>query len=382
MEYENHLYNNIVDTRVFIVGRNNKKINKIKNILENEYFECNTITWNEIQRNVEGVYVFCDPPKGNYEKQLYQSLINENNYIISLFRINNTRKEIQNHLLYLPAMNNLYIIKNIIKWIITQKDQEIKLKKFREELQNRREEWISELALANELQKSLLPRNISKDLPINFTHRYLPHAYIGGDFFDIIRFDNNRIGIIIADVSGHGAAAAFITAMLKSSLDHFPLEKLSPAQLLSQLNDEFFDHIREHYITAFYSIIDTENMNCTYCNAGHPKQLLIHNNGKMEELKASGFFIGMFKNIVFEDRITPLYPGDRLIFFTDGIIGVRNTKDELFGLKTLKRHIKKGKDDNITSLSNNIIDNVIMHMKENRFPDDITLLIAEMIEDI
>lgn len=382
MELDSHSYDTLYTSPVFLIGNNKRKVARLSKELKKEPLECQIVHWNDIRIGNKGVYVLCTPPKKDNEKKLFKMLIDENTCIISLFKTNNGYNRIYEHILCLPAVNDTNIIKNIILWTLFQKSQELKLKRFREELHNRTKEWISELALANELQKSLLPREISNDLPINFAHRYLPHAYIGGDFFDIIRFDEKKVGIIIADVSGHGTAAAFITAMFKSALVHFAPKEHSPARLLSRLNDEFYEHIREHYITAFYTIIDIEEMSCTYCNAGHPRQLLIHNNGKMEELETSGFFIGMFKNIIFEDRFIELFPGDRLIFFTDGVIEVKNNKDEPFGLKKLKKYIKNGLNDNIIHLSNQIIDKVIMHMKENLLPDDLTLLIAEMIEDI
>jgi serine phosphatase RsbU (regulator of sigma subunit) len=382
MEINSCFYKTPHTAPVFLIGENKRKAHKLSRELEKEALKCLTVHWNDIQVRSEGIYVLCTPPRKKHEKQLYNKLIDENKYIISLFKIHNGRKKFYDHVLCIPAVNDTNILKNIILWTLSRKTQELRLKQFREELRNRTKEWISEIALANELQKSLLPRNISGDLPINFAHRYLPHAYIGGDFFDIIRFDEKRVGIIIADVSGHGTAAAFITAMFKSALLHFAEKEDSPARLLLRLNDEFNDHIRGHYITAFYAMINIENMSCTYCNAGHPRQLLIHSNGRIEELKPSGFFIGMFKDIMFEDRVITLVPGDRLIFFTDGVIEVKNNHDEPFGLKNLKKYIKRGINETIIHLSNQIIDKVIMHMKDNRLPDDLTLLIAEMIEDI
>ena len=123
-------------------------------------------------------------------------------------------------------------------------------------------------------------------------------------------------------------------------------------------------------------------MICSYCNAGHPVQLLMHTNGHFDELKTSGFVIGMFTDIKFEDSVIPLVPGDRFIFYTDGVSGVKNENDERFGLNRLKKYIKEGINDDITCLSNEIINEVIFFIKGNRFPDDLTLLIAEMIEDI
>ncbi|MBN1696789.1 MAG: PP2C family protein-serine/threonine phosphatase [Spirochaetales bacterium] len=367
---------------VFLVGDNKKKQKKIRHVLEKSNIRCKEIPWNEINIEEDGLYLFISPPQNNKAFSLFNRLLKRENIIITLF--NNHRKGIpeNNHYLNLPRDTNAYILKAIVKWSLSQKIHTSRLKSANEQLNLRKQEIVTELTLASELQKSLLPKELPKDLPINFVHRYLPHTYIGGDFFDIIRIDQEHVGIIIADVSGHGVSAAFITAMFKSVFNHYAFSEYSPSSLLNKMNQEFVNNIKGHYITGFYAIIDTGRMKCTYCNAGHPRQLIFHRNGDIRELGSPGFFIGMFETTEFEDRIIDVYPGDRLFFFTDGIIEVIDADNLQFGKKNLIRLIREGKEEDIVNLSNKIITHVMMYMKENFFPDDITVLIAELMEDI
>lgn len=255
-----------------------------------------------------------------------------------------------------------------------------RLKTARDELDQKNKKIKEELALANIIQNSLLPRSFPSDVPLTFSHKYIPHEYIGGDFFEILPVDERHLGILIADVCGHGVASALITTMLKSVFQHAARGCLSSARVLTRLNAEFTDSIRtEHYITAFYSIIDTDNLTMSYSNAGHPRQILVGGSGKPELIGANGFFIGMFEQTAYEERTLQLHPGDRLINYTDGIIECPDHAGNHFGQDNLLRVVTDHADDDIESLSKNIIVDLIASMAHDRFPDDITLLVSEVI---
>ncbi len=261
--------------------------------------------------------------------------------------------------------------------------QALELKHTLEELEKKNRQIVEELSLASELQKSLLPKEFPSDLPLDFAHKYIPYAYIGGDFFDIVRLDKSKIGIIIADVSGHGVSSAFITTMFKSQFDIFGPKSLSPAETLANLNREFTSMIHtEHYITAFYSIIDTEKMVCTYCNAGHPNQLLFRDSGEVVELSTMGFFLGMFEGIEYENGTINLKSGDRILYNTDGIIETTNTEGEQFGKENIIKVMKDNKDNDLETVSNNLLSEIMMYMSDPTFQDDITILLTEVIETL
>jgi serine phosphatase RsbU (regulator of sigma subunit) len=251
------------------------------------------------------------------------------------------------------------------------------------ELSYRNKKFTEELTLASELQKSFLPKEYPADLPLDFAHKYMPCEYIGGDLFEIIRLDQHKLGIIIADVSGHGVAAALLTAMFKSAFHHFAEGCFSPETTLYNIHKEFLETIHtEHYITAFYTVIDTESMMCKFCSAGHPKQILQRKQGDVVELSTTGFFIGIFEDTKFEVEEVELYPGDRFFFYTDGIIECLNEYGKKFGKENLLRVIGQGVDNDIAMVSNNIISELMNYTAELRFSDDITLLITEIIESI
>ncbi|MBN1524286.1 MAG: serine/threonine-protein phosphatase [Spirochaetales bacterium] len=252
-----------------------------------------------------------------------------------------------------------------------------------EELDDKKQRMVEDLALASEVQKSFLPKSFPKSIPIDFTHKYIPHEYIGGDFFEIITIDDKHTGIIIADVSGHGVASALITAMFKSVFNHTAEHSFSPSEVLSKINTEFINTIRtEHYITAFYIIINTETFTATFSNAGHPVQLLVRQGGTIDTLKAQGFFIGMFEETVYENQKVYIAPGDRLILFTDGIIECQNTDAQSFGRQNLLQLLNDNRNMDIENLSKTIVSEVVAYMAENRFPDDVTLLIAERLPEL
>ena len=266
----------------------------------------------------------------------------------------------------------------------------VKLKKQAEQLQRtkklleeRNRSLNEELALASELQKSLLPREVPPNLPLTISHRYLPYLSVGGDFYDYQLLGDNKVGILIADASGHGVASAFLTAMMKSAFIHLAGKTDSPAELLHSINEEFCRTIRtDHYITAFYAVINTETMECTFSNAGHPLQILARKDGTQESLTAEGFFLGTFETTVYTEKTVALNPGDRLIFFTDGLLETVDADLEPYGRERISRIITENSDKDIENLSNEIISSLLSFMAGQSFQDDITFLAAEIIESL
>ncbi len=261
--------------------------------------------------------------------------------------------------------------------------QTTKLQNALEMLETRNTQMMEELTMASEFQKSLLPKEFPDDLPVNFVHKYIPYLQVGGDFFDIIKLDDDNIGFIITDVSGHGVASALITSMCKSAFDHYAPGNFSPADTLSQINNEFSKSIRtEHYLTGFYIIINTKTMECTYCNAGHPKQLLIRSNGEAVELSTMGFFIGMFEGTKYEDKKMVLESGDKICLFTDGVLEPENSEAVPFGRENIIKTINENSNANLQDISNSLVSNLINYMHEPTFQDDITILLIEIMESL
>lgn len=268
-------------------------------------------------------------------------------------------------------------------YIMNLQKQADELSEAKKMLERRNKEIMTELNLASEFQKSMLPKEFPNDLPLTFSHKYIPFLTVGGDFYDYILLDDHTIGLVISDASGHGVASAFLTAMFKSAFTHIAPNRYSPAEVLSLLNKEFCHTIHtDHYITAFYTIIDINTLECTYCNAGHPKQILYRNDHTFEELGTLGFFIGMFDKTEYEDKTAKLFPGDKLCLFTDGILETQDDSGEQFNRERIIEILNTFPDINPDDLSNLLILRLIEFMKGSSFNDDVTFFMTEVMESL
>ncbi|MFH2113012.1 MAG: PP2C family protein-serine/threonine phosphatase [Spirochaetota bacterium] len=258
-----------------------------------------------------------------------------------------------------------------------------RLKRDMEILEARTNEIIQEMNLAVELQKSLLPKSYPDMDLVGFTHRYIPLAMVGGDFFDIVKLSDDLVGVMISDVSGHGVAPAFITAMLKSSFDYLVSADTGPAQVMTRLNEEFSKIIdTDHYVTAFYAIFDFGTMSCRYCNAGHPPQLLAHTDGSFTEMGPDNPIIGMLDSFGYRDECVPFRNGDILCFYTDGVLEARAADGTLFGMEGIKRSVGKAFNGSLDNMADGMITDLIQYMKDPYFEDDITILLGQVIDSL
>jgi len=258
-----------------------------------------------------------------------------------------------------------------------------RLKKALDILELRNKEMVADLNLAVELQKSLLPKCYPDTHLVSFTHRYIPMAMVGGDFFDIVKLSDHEIGVMISDVSGHGVAPAFITALIKSSFDYLVQREKGPAAIISRLNEEFSKISEtEHFVTACYAVFNFDTMTCCYCNAGHPPQLLAHLDGTFRELEANNPIIGLLDDFEYEEATVPFEGGDTICFYTDGIIEARDGRDMLFGIEGVKQSMTSASAESLDGMADRLITDLIQFMKDPYFEDDITMLFGQVIETL
>jgi serine phosphatase RsbU (regulator of sigma subunit) len=263
------------------------------------------------------------------------------------------------------------------------KRQAHELRKTLEILEAHNRQMIQELNLAVELQKSLLPKSYPDTPSVAFTHRYIPLAMVGGDFFALASLGGDRVGILIADVSGHGVAPAFITAMIRSLFDYLHTREPSPAVVIRRINDEFAKFVNtDHFVTAFYGVFDFEAMKCTYCSAGHPPQLIIHRDGGVLKMEAEDPIIGMLEDHEYHDVTAPLASGDLLCFYTDGVQEARNAQDIMFGIQGITDTVIRNQDSDLETIADALITDLIQFMKDPVFEDDITILLGQVIESL
>jgi CheY-like chemotaxis protein len=151
----------------------------------------------------------------------------------------------------------------------------LKLRGISEQLEMQLQTIQSEMDTARQIQLSILPREIPAIKGLDIAARYIPMASVAGDFYDFIRIDEHRIGILVADVSGHGMPAALISSMLKIALDGQTGCALEPARVLAGLNRALCGKFQGHFVTTVYVVVDTERQSLLYAGAGHPPLVIM-----------------------------------------------------------------------------------------------------------
>lgn len=255
-----------------------------------------------------------------------------------------------------------------------------KLEIANQKLEEMNDNLTRELELAGVLQKSLLPVNTPDHEFLNFAFHYEPMGHVGGDYYDVVDLGSGKLGVMLADVSGHGVSSAFIAAMLKVSFVNYAPKCKSPSELLDKLNRDYCTVIQTgEYVTAFYTIFDPQKGEMIYSGAGHPEPLFFQSGlNRVQFLSSKGFFLGMFEEAEYADNTLPFNPGDRYLVYTDGIIEAYSEKrGEQFGDKRLLRSFKKYLQQSMASLIYSIIEDVKGFMHKSKFYDDLTIVSVE-----
>jgi sigma-B regulation protein RsbU (phosphoserine phosphatase) len=182
-----------------------------------------------------------------------------------------------------------------------------------------------ELRLAARLQQDFLPKSLPSVGRVDFHALFRPAGYVSGDFYDVIRLDENHVGFYIADAVGHGVPAALLTMFIKHALctkviagDSYRL--LQPAETLSRLNQKLIEQglSAATFATAVYGTINVHTLSGTFARAGHPHPLLLRAGGEIESLETEGGLLGIFAGETFQERSFTLATGDKLLLCTDG----------------------------------------------------------------
>lgn len=244
------------------------------------------------------------------------------------------------------------------------------------EVQNRQLE--KELNLARFVQNNLVPTGIPETAGARFHSVYTPMIAIGGDFFDIIKLSDTKVGVFISDVSGHGVPAALISSMVKTLLNTAGDLRLDPGRLLHYINDQLIGQTGGHFVTAFYGVYDNLGKAITYARAGHSYPYLIR-NGSVTELQSRGNMMGLFRGLTFDVAIQALAPGDRILFYTDGLIETVGSNGETFESMIHDELVKNSIHDNRLFVDT-IYNSLMLFNESDRFNDDVCLIGMEVVD--
>lgn len=190
----------------------------------------------------------------------------------------------------------------------------------------------NELEMARQIQLSILPHTLPQLPGLEIIARFHPMTSVAGDFYDFVQIDDKHLGILVADVSGHGLPSALIASMLQVALTAQVAHAAEPAKVLSGLNRALCGKFTQDFATAAYVYVDLEKSLMRYAGAGHPPVMQFRpSSGKSHQVLKNGLVLGMFDVATYETLELPLEPGDRHVLYTDGILEAASTAGELYG---------------------------------------------------
>jgi len=235
-----------------------------------------------------------------------------------------------------------------------------------------------EIEEARTIQEGFLPKEIPQLAGYSIAAAWQPARIVGGDYFDVLPFGSDAVGICIADVAGKGMPAAMLMSNLQAGVRGLASPSLTPEGLCERLNALICRNIAaDRFITFFYAELDGPSRRLHYVNAGHNAPMVIHRDGSHTRLDEGGGVLGVFPMQRFAGGTEELVAGDRLLLFTDGVTEARNPEGEEFGDARLVRLLREMGNTSAQELQKAILAQVGGFCR-GIWDDDATLIAVEV----
>lgn len=220
------------------------------------------------------------------------------------------------------------------------------------------------MQLAREIQSTFLPDQIPSILGWDLDIHWSPARQVGGDFYDLINMGEGRIGLIIADVADKGMPAALYMILARTLIRAAARDNKSPSDILMQVNDLLVpDSKHGMFITVLIVVFSPNAGLITFANAGHNPPIIHRVNNTLQELAPTGMALGIFENTPIGEHTISIEPGEKLIFYTDGITEAFTDEDEMFGIERLRKAVLSAQNCDANSVL------VLIEDKLNEFLD-------------
>jgi sigma-B regulation protein RsbU (phosphoserine phosphatase) len=263
----------------------------------------------------------------------------------------------------------------------------------------------SELAIAQEVQALLFPRDVSGTEGLEIHGVCKPARTVSGDYYDFLPMASNTMGLAVGDISGKGISAALMMATVHAFVRAYTLVEPVPAiasaavattthtqtlqairdgsltagTLLSMLNQQLYQSTpTEKYATMFLGFYNQETRHFQYSNAGHLPPILVRADGKVQQLSEGGTVVGLFGSMTYPDAQIQMRPGDILVAYSDGITEPENEFGE-FGVERLTELVQLNRDESLARIADIIIGNVLDWIGGKEQPDDCTVVLARAV---
>jgi serine phosphatase RsbU (regulator of sigma subunit)/predicted enzyme related to lactoylglutathione lyase len=234
-----------------------------------------------------------------------------------------------------------------------------------------------ELEIAKQVQARLFPQTLPSLRSLDYAGSCIQARHVGGDYYDFLALGQDRLGLLIGDISGKGIAAALLMANLQANLrSQFALAREQPRLLLQSVNRLFYENtVDSAYATFFFADYDERAQRLRYANCGHLPALLLRHDGDVERLHSTGTVLGLFKDWDCPAAECTFNPGDTLVLYTDGVTESCNIAGEEFGEQRLVDSLEQRRALPAQRLLGFVVEE-IQKFSPHEQHDDITLIIA------
>ena len=263
--------------------------------------------------------------------------------------------------------------------------EEINYIKERQEEHKQLQALKNDMEVAAEIQCAILPcrfppfPELADKLEIFAS--MTPAKAVGGDFYDFFRIDEQRIGFVIADVSGKGIPAALFMAISNPVIRSIALTTDSSNDCLNKANQLLSrTSVDSMFVTVLYGIFNLETGEIDFTNAGHNPTYILRKDGEVEKVpQHSNFVLGAFEDFIFQPDTTHLDHGDSIVLYTDGVTEAFNADEEEFGEKRLHDTLKGLKQESAEGIIKGILKEKDLFVGETEQSDDITMLVLKRL---
>jgi len=235
-----------------------------------------------------------------------------------------------------------------------------------------------QLQLAREVQSGLFPAEPPRIPGYDIAGICIPAEEIGGDYYDFIKLPQGGLGIIVADVSGHGIPSALMMTAFRGMLRMHVQSRNGVDKMASEINRQLPEITGDsHFITAVYAMFDLKKGEFTYVCCGHRPCLLLHSDGSCNRLDARGPVLGVFPESNFPAEKIAMNAGDTLLMYTDGVVERMGRDGVEFGLERLSELAVKDQNKQAETLVHSIVRTVQQYSGSEKFEDDFTLVVVK-----
>ncbi len=250
------------------------------------------------------------------------------------------------------------------------------------EEQLEKERLARELDIARAVQQRLLPQHVPTMPGTSIAATSIPALEVGGDYYDFLQLDEDRLAFIIADVAGKGTSAAFYMAEMQGIFQSVSRISSSPTEFLIHANHALAPSLeKQTFISVVYGVLDTRAEQVTLARAGHCPPALINLHGETRLVRSRGLGLGLdrsdrFGKLLCEERI-PLRPGDVLALYTDGLVETRDPSGEEYGYDRLTDMLRRHRHEDVDDLHRTIVQDLKSFSSDGLYDDDMTLVLLK-----